>query len=61
MVRVEAMRRGLCRAATVPALGDGGNWIDPRVKREKLYDRRLSQDDRWDRYWNTRPAYSKAA
>ncbi len=21
----------------------------------------LSQDDRWTRYWNTRPAYSKAA
>jgi len=21
----------------------------------------LSQDDRWERYWNTRPAYSKAA
>ncbi len=21
----------------------------------------LSQDDRWSRYWNTRPAYSKAA
>ncbi len=21
----------------------------------------LSQDDRWARYWNTRPAYSKAA
>ena len=21
----------------------------------------LSQDGRWERYWNTRPAYSKAA
>ncbi len=21
----------------------------------------LSQDDRWTRYWNTRPAYPKAA
>ena len=61
MVHVEAKRYGLRRAATVPALSDGGNRIDLLVKRKKLYDRRISQDDRWDRYWNTRPAYSKAA
>lgn len=41
MVRVEAERRGLSRAATTLAIGDGGNWIDPLIDRERLYDRRI--------------------
>jgi len=34
LARVEAERRGLCRAAQVLVLGDGGNWIDSVVARE---------------------------
>ena len=41
LVRVEAERRGLERAGTVRAMGDGGNWIDPPADRERLYDRRI--------------------
>lgn len=41
LVRVEAERRGLGGAATVLAMGDGGNWIDPLCAREHLHDRRI--------------------
>ena len=41
MVRVEAERRGLASAAVTLAIGDGGNWIDPLVERERLYDHRI--------------------
>jgi len=41
LVRVEAERRGLGQARTTLALGDGGNWIDPLVDRERLYDQRI--------------------
>ncbi|MBU0718063.1 MAG: hypothetical protein KJ749_07430 [Planctomycetes bacterium] len=41
MVRVEAERRGLARSMTTLAIGDGGNWIDPLIDRERLYDRRI--------------------
>ena len=41
MVRVEAERRGLSRSMTTLAIGDGGNWIDPLIDRERLYDRRI--------------------
>lgn len=41
MVRVEAERRGLSRSKTTLAIGDGGNWIDPLIDRERLYDRRI--------------------
>jgi hypothetical protein len=34
LARLEAERRGLCRAVQVIILGDGGNWIDPLVERE---------------------------
>lgn len=34
MARVEAERRGYRQAATVIAMGDGGNWIDPLLERE---------------------------
>ncbi|GMV96285.1 MAG: hypothetical protein AMXMBFR83_06530 [Phycisphaerae bacterium] len=83
LVRIEAERRGLRRAATTLTLGDGSNWIDPLSTR-KLFNKRvkgteqfwsvegvesilclralwLSQDGRWTRYWNARPAYGEAA
>lgn len=41
MLRVEAERRGLSRSITTLAIGDGGNWIDPLIDRERLYDRRI--------------------
>lgn len=41
LVHVEAERRGLYRAKTVLVLGDGGNWIDPLSKRERLCDQRI--------------------
>jgi hypothetical protein len=41
LVRVEAERRGLSQATTVLSIGDGGNWIDPLVERERLYDHRI--------------------
>ncbi len=41
MVRVEAERRGLSRSKMTLAIGDGGNWIDPLIDRERLYDRRI--------------------
>lgn len=41
MVHVEAERRGLQQAQTVLVLGDGGNWIDPLTKRERLCDQRI--------------------
>lgn len=41
LVHVEAERRGLRQAATVLTLGDGGNWIDPLSKRERLHDQRI--------------------
>lgn len=41
LVRVEAERRGMHRAATVLVMGDGGNWIDPLSERERLHDRRI--------------------
>ena len=40
-VHVEAERRGLRRARTVLVLGDGGNWIDPLSRRERLHDQRI--------------------
>ncbi len=36
MVRVEAERRGLSRSKMTLAIGDGGNWIDPLIVRERL-------------------------
>ena len=41
LVRVEAERRGLRQAQTVLVMGDGGNWIDPLSKRERLHDQRI--------------------
>ncbi len=41
MVRVEAERRGLSHSKMTLAIGDGGNWIDPLIDRERLYDRRI--------------------
>jgi hypothetical protein len=41
LVQVEAERRGLRRAETVLVLGDGGSWIDPLTRRERLCDRRV--------------------
>ena len=41
MVRVEAERRGLSRSKMTLAIGDGGNWIDPLIDRERLYDHRI--------------------
>ena len=41
LVHVEAERRGLRRAQTVLVMGDGGNWIDPLSKRERLHDQRI--------------------
>lgn len=40
-VHLEAERRGLRRAQTVLVMGDGGNWIDPLSKRERLHDQRI--------------------
>jgi hypothetical protein len=41
LVHVEAERRGLRQAGTVLVMGDGGNWIDPLSKRERLHDQRI--------------------
>jgi hypothetical protein len=41
LVHVEAERRGLRRAQTVLVMGDGGNWIDPLSRRERLHDQRI--------------------
>lgn len=41
LVHVEAERRGLRQAPTVLVMGDGGNWIDPLSKRERLHDQRI--------------------
>jgi len=41
LVRLEAERRGLRQAQTVLVMGDGGNWIDPLSKRERLHDQRI--------------------
>ena len=41
MVQVEAQRRGLRQAKIVLVIGDGGNWIDPLSKRERLHDHRI--------------------
>ena len=41
LVHVEAERRGLHQAQTVLVMGDGGNWIDPLSKRERLHDQRI--------------------
>lgn len=41
LVRIEAERRGLRQATTTLTMGDGGNWIDPLSKREKLHDHRI--------------------
>ena len=41
LVRLEAQRRGLRQAQTVLVMGDGGNWIDPLSKRERLHDQRI--------------------
>lgn len=41
LVHVEAERRGLRQAQTVLVMGDGGNWIDPLSKRERLHDHRI--------------------
>lgn len=41
MLRVEAERRGLGRAAEVVVIGDGGNWIDPVAEREFPGRRRI--------------------
>jgi len=41
LVHVEAERRGLRQARTVLVMGDGGNWIDPLSKRERLHDQRI--------------------
>ena len=40
-VHLEAERRGLRQAQTVLVMGDGGNWIDPLSKRERLHDQRI--------------------
>ena len=41
LVRLEAERRGSRSASTVLVMGDGGNWIDPLNKRERLGDQRI--------------------
>jgi hypothetical protein len=41
LVRIEAERRGSRQASTVLVMGDGGNWIDPLNKRERLADQRI--------------------
>jgi hypothetical protein len=41
LVRLEAERRGLRQASTVIVMGDGGNWIDPLNKRQRLADQRI--------------------
>ncbi len=41
LVRLEAERRGLRQAQTILVMGDGGNWIDPLSKRERLHDQRI--------------------
>ena len=41
LVRIEAERRGSRHASTILVMGDGGNWIDPLNKRERLGDRRI--------------------
>lgn len=41
LVQVEAERRGLRTAETVLVLGDGGTWIDPLARRERLCDQRI--------------------
>jgi len=41
LVHVEAERRGLRQSPTVLVMGDGGNWIDPLSKRERLHDQRI--------------------
>ncbi len=41
LVRLEAERRGLRQASTVLVMGDGGNWIDPLNKRQRLADQRI--------------------
>lgn len=41
LLHVEAERRGLRDAQTVPVPGDGGNWIDPLSQRERLCDPRI--------------------
>jgi hypothetical protein len=41
LVRVEAERRGSRRASLIIVMGDGGNWIDPLNKRERLADQRI--------------------
>ena len=41
LVRIEAERRGLRQAGNVLVMGDGGNWIDPLNKRERLADQRI--------------------
>lgn len=41
LVHLEAERRGLRQAHTVVVMGDGGNWIDPLSKRERLHDQRI--------------------
>jgi hypothetical protein len=41
LVRIEAERRGMRRAGNVLVMGDGGNWIDPLNKRERLADQRI--------------------
>jgi hypothetical protein len=41
LVRIEAERRGMRQAQMVLVMGDGGNWIDPLSKRERLHDRRI--------------------
>ena len=41
LVHVEAERRGLRQTQTVLVMGDGGNWIDPLSKRERLHDQRI--------------------
>ena len=41
MVKLEANRRGLARAAVVLNISDGGNWIDPLAKQLRLADCRI--------------------
>jgi hypothetical protein len=53
MARAEAERRGYRRAATVIALGDGGNWIDPLLGREfrvaaRIIDWYHASEHLWD-------------
>jgi hypothetical protein len=38
---LEAERRGRRQAQTVLVMGDGGNWIDPLSRRERLHDHRI--------------------